>query len=55
MGPLGSLLQGKGPGYPVGWKKMENHCCFQEHQGCLTTQDLELAGCQTRSHWLLGS
>lgn len=34
---------------PLGWKKMENHCCFPERQGCLTTQDLELAGCQSHS------
>ena len=40
---------------PLGWKKMDKHCCFPEHQGCLTTQDLELAGCQTHSLQLLSS
>lgn len=33
---------------------MENHCCFPEHQGCLTTQDLKRADCQTQCPRLLG-
>lgn len=41
---------------PLGWKRWRSTAAFRrEHRGCLTTQDLEPAGCQTHLLQLLSS